>query len=88
MYLKRMNEDLKQIFDAASLTFLSILGIDKFAASVNIISAPTTWREIAMDYILFASAVCTFIWLFFRAMDTVMEKFRQAQGWYQRRCKR
>jgi hypothetical protein len=88
MYLKRMNEDLKQIFDAASLTFLSILGIDKFAASVNIISAPTTWREIAMDYILFASAFCTFIWLFFRAMDTLMEKFRQAQGWYQRRCKR
>ena len=73
-FISKMNEELKHIFDAAALTLLSILGIDRIATSVSIAPVTATWREIALDYILFASAVCTFIWLFFRAVDVIIEK--------------
>jgi hypothetical protein len=80
-WIEEMNEDVKHIIDAFALTILSILGLDRFATGVDIVPLTATWRTIAMDWILFASAVCTFIWLFFRAVDVIVERIEKFKAW-------
>jgi hypothetical protein len=88
MYLKRMSEEIKSIGDAISGTAIALGVTIKSADFLQIMPSLPTWREVAMDNIAFLIALFTLVWVFFRAVDTVIEKIRQAQGWYQRRCKR
>jgi hypothetical protein len=77
-FIGEMSDDWKHLLDAWSIGIMSLLGIRKIATSIDAISVVPGWREIALDYILFASAVCTFIWLFFRAVDVIYEKCKAA----------
>lgn len=88
MKVEKMPQHLKEVGDAIAGTAIALGVTVKSADFLNIMPALPSWREVAMDNIAFLIAVFTLVWVFFRAVDTVHEKVKQAQRWYGRRCKR
>ena len=86
---KMIPENWKNLADALALTLMTILGLDKIVLTnvdilhyTSMFATSTHWTDVSMKYFLWGSAVCTFIWLFFRAVDVVVEKVKQIRNWY------
>jgi hypothetical protein len=89
--LRRMiPENWKNLADAMAITIMTMLGLDKIVLdNIDVLpfhpifmTSTTHWTDISMKYFLWGSAVCTFVWLFFRAVDVVVAKVQQVKKWY------
>jgi hypothetical protein len=83
-------ENWKNLADAFAITIMTMLGLDRivlnnadFIPFHSIFATSTThWTDVSIKYFLWGSAVCTFVWLFFRAVDVIVEKVQQVKKWY------
>lgn len=89
MIEKMIPDNWKNLFDALALTIMTMLGLDRIVfENINFLNyssyflTGTHWTDVSMKYFLWGSAVCTFVWLFFRAVDVIVEKCQQVRKWY------
>lgn len=89
MIEKMIPENWKNLADAFAITFMAMFGLDKIVfENMSIFQyhsffmVQANWVEISMQWFLWGSALCTFVWLFFRMIDTIVEKVNQVKKWF------
>lgn len=81
MIVEKMPHWIREVGDSIAAMSIALGVTIKTSDFFNLFTIVPSWREVAMNNIALLTALFTLVWVFFRAVDTVMEKRKQFIEW-------